>query len=1270
MSVSIRPINMADKKRMAPSEKQVINSSPMVRLDTAHKYEHNVVSSSIFGTADHSDDPDCNEKVYEDRFTRVGYIDLTCRVLNPFLAGRNAPVWRAVLGLDTNTIVGIVNGTIVWDNQKESLISYTDIGPTVFDRERYIFGADLLLFLLSMTNPKERLESMLIETYVTPLLTKDEYEAYEANHSFLGEVVAMDPQDIIDGRLGADEGWLFGNYFIDLESGSLSSQRIDELYARLMESVENSDITNMKQFPIISLLISMVHGDGEEALKSQILEYVFVLPEGYRPTIDGRVDVITSQYNKLANANIELRDILEQQQNPTCYAVLNKYREVVQYIRNIFIGDEQVIKQQRLKDYKSISDTITGKEGLMRGRMQGVRIDFSGRTVITCDPEMPIDTIGVPRSMLYKIAEPNVIRSLKKENSNLSKKVQYRNLSRLSTTSKSDVDGLTYGDLLDRWLAEKPRYGIIGRQPTLFYLGIQAFKVKPVDGDAIVLSPLVVMPFNADFDGDQMHFNMAQTEEANAEIKKRMAFTNNIRYPKNGEITVVTRHEIIYGLWMCSVTKDKENARHVSRDEVMRIVESMGMPQNNGYAKSVYDAVCKQKINIYDKVDTNYGTQSAGIAALSYALYGGVNMQNLEEVLGGKGIKAKQITKILQEACGSNTNAFLASINRLVKLGFSIAKIWPPNISTIVDSGVQEHVKKLIDDFNKDVLEREEYVNIGIEIESEYSNYFNKRWSELRDGNDGVVKYLLDNLGNDNGYIAMMNSGGKGDKNNIMQIFGLKGRVQKNDTTAFNSIIAGSYAGQLTGLEHFISAYGSRKGIADKVLATADPGYLSRKLEHAGSIITVFNEDCGTSDGMEFTLEDIVPFLDDSQISRYGVRVPTTSPEDAEEFRNTSEYKTQLLAAREYLSKIIVGRWCVDNESKASEFIPNIDAAHQFIDRCWGYIDTKTHRFVKTGDGTVTMRSPVYCKKPCCQKCYGRDIAAGKDYPDLGRPIGFIAAQAIGEPGTQLTMKNFQKGGVVTDANLTSSFKLIEDYFELHDFAGRKTKHGVITYDMISPVDGTIKEQYLGNGTKRIIVVPDNPTDPVVKARMRSLSSKKIIVHAQTKLKEHVLEGDSFQKIQGNLNMKEVLRYRGFDKAASYLSLMLYNTFMTQDVNFKHFETIVSSMSVCYMLADAQNVYDYKSLHTGASTNYKAGSILTWPEACYDIAGQAVYMRTLLGLKTLPKYKNDFFESLLMESMDSYIPRAILMNPNDSMTNPITRAAFGLNIGIGSDVMR
>lgn len=1234
----------------------------MIRLDNAENAPHNVVSNQIFGPDKHTNELNARDKKFEDKYTKLGYIDLTRKVLNPFLAGRSASVWRIVLGLDDKKITNIIDANIIWDNEKDDFVHISEVGQKSFDIERYVFGADLLVKLLDEVDVQAQLNHVLITTYLFPLLTKDEKDDYAANHDYLGEVEAVDPTDMIDGTVSiVDGGWLFGNYFINFEKGYLSPERIDELLAGLMDQAENIDVTEMKQFPIVSLLASMAQGDGKDALKAQILDYVFVLPKGYRPTIDGRVDAITSQYNKLVNANLELHDILDQQ-NPTCYAVLNKYREVVQYIRNIFIGDDGVISRQRLRDYKSISDSITGKEGLMRGRMQGVRVDYSGRAVITSDPEMPIDTIGVPRSMLYKIVEPNVIRDAKKGNSPISNKLRHRNLSRLSTTTRGSVDGCDYNKLLDAWFEQCDRYGVIGRQPTLFMLGIQGFKIKPVDGDSIILSPLVVMPFNADFDGDQMHLNVPVTPAAIDEVKKLMASSTNIRYPKNGEITIVTRHEIIYGLWLCSTTQARDNSRFVSKTELANMSDA---PNATGVYKNAYDAVIKQKIAIYDMVETPSGKQTAGMAALSYAIFHSIPTVDLEAELDGKGIKAKKITALLQEAYGSNTSAFLNAINRLVKLGFAVAKIWPPNISTIIGTEIREHIDNLISEFNMDIVKREEYVNIGIEIDSEYSNYFNKKWDKL---NKEVSDYLLKHLGTDNGYISMMKSGGKGDKNNIMQIFGLKGRVQKNDTTAFNSIVSGSYSGQLTGLESFISAYGSRQGISDKVLATAEPGYLSRRLEHAGSIISVFDNDCGTTDGIEFTLEDVVPFIDDSQISRYGVRPPRDA-NDAREFVNTTEYKTQLIAAKSYLAKMLIGRYVV-NDNGESIYVENENAAYHVIDSSWGYVEPNTHNYVPTGKGVVKMRSPIYCKRPCCKKCYGADIFAGTKEPELGRAIGFIAAQAIGEPGTQMTMKNFQKGGVVTEANLTSSFQLIDDYFELHDFSKKKNRHGVISYDMISPVDATIVEQYLGNGTKRIILKPDHPEDPIVKSRMRSLANRKIIVYSQTKLKEHVYEGESFQRIQGNLNMKEVLKYRGYDKAALYLTMILYNIFRTQDINSKHFETIVASMSMCYLLTNADNVYDYNSSHSGEKTHYKAGSLITWPEACYDLVGQSCYVRTILGLKKLPKFKNDFFESLLMESMDSYIPRAILMNPNDSMTNPITRAAFGLHIGIGSDIQK
>lgn len=1256
-------------------------------LDRADQWDGTVMSNSIFGTRHRTHSSD--RMIYEDKYTRVGYIDLAKKVLNPFLAGKKAPVWQRILGIKQEQMVNILNARLVWDNDIEGenkFVNRTEVDKEFFDPERFIFGADLLLKLLDEVDIEKLLHVKLFETFVLPHLTDEERSAYADDDTCIGEIVGMGKEFMNEDDFNIHtDGWLFNDYFIDLSAGSYwkmademgnmtnynvdyrmkdadgntivkHTNRMDMLYYEIGKHASEG-IVKLQQFPIINLLMSMIGQEMEEKtidksiLKSQVLDYVFVLPKGYRPTINGRVDMITSQYNRLVSANTDLKDLLLQGKNIRLRDILNKYEEVSMYIRNIFVGDDKAIKSQRLKNYKSISDSITGKEGLMRGRMQGVRVDYSARTVITCDPFMPIDCIGVPKSILYKVSEPCIIRDAKKGGTESAKIAKSKNLARISTVKNKDAnqaDILDYDKLFEDWYKNhKDAVGIIGRQPTLFFLGMQGFKIIPVDGDSIVLSPLIVMPFNADFDGDQMHFNMPTTEAGIKDVKENMMFENNMRYPKNGEHTVVMRHEIIYGLWMCSTVTEHDGSRNVNIKDLA----------------DVYSKVCKQEINIYDKVSVSLSegnmTQSAGVAALEYAIYG-ANASNImtDENIQKKGLKAKDVTALLSKCYGApggdNNARYMAAINRLVKLGFSVAKIWPPNITTITDEHIRKEVDKMIEVFNREVLEREEYVNMGIEIESEYTNYFNKRWKQLQ---DDIYNYLIANFDEtDNGYITMMKSGSKGDKNNIMQVFGLKGRVQKNDTTAFNSIIAGSYAGHLTGIEGFISAYGSRKGIADKTLATAEPGYMSRKLEHTGSIVRIVADDCHTKNGMEFRLEDIVPFIDESQISSKGTRLPE-SEEERKEFISTDEFKVQLNQSAIYLSKIIKGRYCVDSNG-SSVFIENEGKATEFILKCWG----------EDGSGKVVLRSPVYCDKPCCKRCYGIDLTKG-ELPKMGRYIGFIAAQAIGEPGTQLTMKNFQKGGVVTEANLTSSFSLIEDYFELHNFAGRKSKNGVLTYDMISPFDGTIKEQYLGNGTKRITIVPDYPDDEIVKKRKRSLNNKRIIVYAGTKLKDHVYEGESLQKIQGNLNMREVLTYRGFDKAVSYLTLMLYNTFMTQDVNFKHFEAIVSAQAVCYLHTDVTHSHKYGK--DESMNQYNAGSVVTWSELKNSIEPMAGgnslhYTRTILGLKELPKFRSDFFESLLMESMDSYVPRALIMNPNDSMVNPITRAAFGLKID-GSD---
>lgn len=1287
MSIKFRAINEKDIDTMVNDNNQFIKFDAYLKSTDAILKSNNVTSKTL-ARGEHRGTNILNNMYLQlcdvrdlDEYMRVGVIKLGAPILNPFLAGRKKSIWSVVLGRTTEEINRILRAELLYDKELDSEISVNSIDSTVsYNKERYIFGASYLLKLLDDVDIFERFKQACIESYIVPALNKDERELYKEGELNCGEFFKVDQEMLPDeDRIGQNYqdvmklyGYIFADYALNPDGSDISSESWDRIFKLKNRSIE------LKQYDKVSCLYNCLEHNGIETLKSQVMNYIFVMPYGYRPTIDNRIDKLTFLYNQLMIANVQL---IEQNANVVdkplrdCLAV---YRNVVDLIEVIFVGNPITEKRYRLKNYKSISDTITGKEGLMRGRMQGVRIDYSGRTVISENPNMPIDTIGVPRKMMKVLAEPNVIRDLKAgkldevTGLNLSQAANKMNLSKFSQNKDSEICEMTYDDIFDEWMKLEDRYVVIGRQPTLFYLGMRAFKVKLVNTNTIVLSPLVVMPFNADFDGDQMHINMPVTERGMQEVLDKMTFKDNLFYPKNGALTIVMRHEIIYGLYMCS---------HI---------EPSGNAVSNSSFSEIYDCVCNEQIAIEDIISGI----PAGKIALAYALYG--SQASIEKASTLTDIKAGVINDKLSIAYNLNSTEYLDAINRLVRLGFCVSKIYPPNISTVIDPKIKEHVTELCDNFNIDINKRREFIEIGLEIEDELSTYFDDKYKVL---NSDIKSYLAESLDEDNGYMQMYKSGSKGDMNNITQVFGFKGQVQRGNGTGFNSIVEGSYSGQLTGLEHFITAYGSRRGIVDKTLQTADHGYLSRKLEHAGSLVSIVADDCKTDKYLSFYISDIVPFLDEGVISDQGVFPINRSNE---QFYKTNEYKLQCDAAIDYLKTILVGRRCFDSAKGELVNITNEKQAVDLIKQEWNipadWFDTNFNYVYTDSDGElvypgkmpVKMRSPIYCDSSCCGECYGRDIAKYgadaqrthkkifTDAPGIGRGVGFIAAQAIGEPGTQMTMKNFQKGGIVSEANLTSVFDLIEDYFELIDLSKHKGPRNDAMCDYISPAYANIVTQNLNNGTKLVKLIPVdlhkeaiaadlseediNELDIFNKDEIASWNRKKIIVDISTQLKTYVSRGESIQVHQGNLVINQILSISGYDAAAKYLTLRLYDLFKDQDVNFKHFEVITSAMTIYYA---------HKDLKLKNGNTIRAGSTFT-----KQLANQLVnyednigfISKTLVGVKMLPKYKNDLLESILMENMDNYIPRAMFLSQYDSMTNPITRAAFGLNIGIGTDV--
>lgn len=1239
MSLHVRPINEGDKARMCVNlAASLIKAGPRKQID---KVSNSVLSENIFV----GQNPTGRRSDYEseNKYTNVGYINLNYKVVNPFLSGQNYSVWATILGMSTTDVKDFAIGKVVYDKDAEVCVKDSDWDQIIFKRDRHLMGAEILLYFLNKVDVSDRIRSYLIENILFKALnngniTSDEKKLVKSNRDSIALRRNVDKDD---------PEWMFSDYGLDLVDIGIPDSLISRIHDAIADQVEevNDDV---EQFEPLSLL-NIVDKQGKDVFRNQILEYIFVLPIGFRPTIDGRHDKLTVVYNDIALKNERLG--IELNSDRCIATVQGVYRDLVNNVIKLFINNKDTKTWD--KTYVSLAESLSHKNGLIRSRMQGARIDNSARTVITQSPDMPIDHIGVPISILMNVAEPVLVREYAKANN-----LKEKNLSLIST--KNSQYYKDYKKFAKEWFEDK--YGVIGRQPTLFYLGMQAFKIHvEMESEAIVLSPLIVMPFNADFDGDQMHFEMPLKIGSIREVREYMAFENNMCYPKNGEITVSTRHEIIYGLWICKYMSLAKDKTPVSRN-AKQIMEMY----DNVYSEfeSIYYAVCDQKINIYDDVSTSKGSGKAGIVALCYAIYGPnvpTLINKVTEFDSGDGSvrsRDKKFSKVVDKFCAKqyldgakNVKGYLDCVNRLVKLGFKIATIWPPSISVITPADLRKRIAKHISDFNERILSRRRMMDMGLEIDSQYSAFFSKEWDALK---KNVLKELKEGIPETNGYKLMMNSGAKGDENNLLQIFGLKGRIQKSELNAFNAIITNSYSGQLTGLESFIAAYGSRKGIADKVLATSEPGYLSRKLEHAGSMINVMVEDCGTTDGIRYTLRDIVPMLEESYIADSGI-YPRNSSDT--EFWSKNDVLIQYNQAVEYLAPLLVGRYCVTGNT--SKRINNKEEAKEYIYSCWGSVQDNKVNYTYN---PVIVRSPLYCKKTCCCKCYGRDLTRRTGDVTVGKPIGFIAAQAISEPGTQMTMKNFQKGGVVTEANLTSAFKTIENYFELYDMKG-SSSNKVAACDVLSPIKGYVKQQYLGNGTKRLIV-----TQTSSESDMKNCLPLKYtpIVNENTVVKEYVESGDSFQKVQGFLNMNDVIDIRGYDEAVKYFVLIMNNIFQTQDVNIKHFEVIASGMTLVKLLKDY--VAKPSEFHYGKGSKYSAGACITLPEFSFAVKDDIPHTKVLLGIKSLPKYKADFVESMFMENICAYVPRALLLNPNDSMSDPIIRAAFGLELGIGSDL--
>ncbi|MBQ2885850.1 MAG: hypothetical protein IJE43_19165 [Alphaproteobacteria bacterium] len=1145
----IRPFNESDKRYL---------TGPVTGVVGGIEYagEKSVVSPALCGykvKAGYN-----NSSLYNSS----PYITLDIPVLNPFIAGKEARVLSTILGKQVD-VVGIAKGELLYDTETNRFLRLNEIDVDTLYTENILIGGEILEHFISNLDVEEEIGSILEET------------------------VAKSLKDMGFTIKSIEDIWNFGEF--EEDEGVLIIDR----YCFVPKDFVDAEVLAQKILNRVTQLVDTYHSrlsyllhlrESKQVLFDMLLRTVPVLPLGYRQKFMGREDKLTTAYDNLYRRSAELSRLLARP-NLQLNTLRIVYTDIVKGVKNIMTEKENMYD----KDYKPLLDQLKGKKGLIRDKMQGVRMDYSGRSVIISDPNMSFDSVGIPISMLEALLEVDVLKQYKSSIKNKSQALRYgkRELRRM----------------LARKVAQN-NYIMIGRQPTLYNLGLRCFKIVPTDGAAIVLNPLSTPAFNADFDGDQMHAEAIIGLIAKKEAELLLGAVHNVFLPRNGECHIAPRQEIIHGLWKASTVNpdDYKTSKYVTAASYNELLNK----------------VVEGEIKIYDKINISGVEESVGKAVIracfSAKLRGvrlGVTPITFDKNVPEKPVKEGFFKELNKYIAINYKEDFVSTVNKTVRLGFAVTNMFAPSMSIVKPPSTEQ----LMAEFEEKIREREKLYNMGFETDEAFSTFYSSAYRELE---DKMKKHIKSQLGSTDGFIEMMESKARGSVSNLLQVFGMKGRVKKNEAEAFNVIMKHSHVQQLDALEHGVTAYGGREGLIDKSIETYGPGYFSRKLSHVTSPLSITNEDCGDTEGLLLEYDFLKQFVSENCTG--------------DDLIDNTYVKAMMLS-------ILVGKYLVGEEY----MIETKEEASLMYDKYIASIDGSEFK-PKMG---IRLRSPITCKNPCCVKCYGLSMSTNA-MAIVGEPVGALASGAIGEPGTQLIMKNFQLGGVAGVTNLTSSFGLTEEYTHLYD----KHKPGVpIDYDYISPVEGKVQTVSQGNGTKLVRIMGPNANGKLI----NKLGNTKVIVYEDAKLKDYVTVGETISKRVGYKNIREVLKHLGVDYAKKYLALILFNIYRKEAfVSFKHFEVLVSQMS--FKLCIRGNDYFKPGVYYMMQEYYSHDS-----EDCY-------FVDTIKGIAKVPHYRKDVFSTIFLEDIQTGLGRSLVLSGEDEMKLPITRYSFGLRLQFGSAV--
>lgn len=849
-----------------------------------------------------------------------------------------------------------------------------------------------------------------------------------------------------------------------------------------------------------------------------VMDVIPVIPPDLRPMVQlegGRFATsdLNDLYRRVINRNNRLKRLLEL--NAPRIIVQNEKRMLQEAVDALIDNGRRgrPVTGPGNRPLKSLSHMLKGKQGRFRQNLLGKRVDYSGRSVIVVGPNLKMYQCGLPKEMAIELFKPFVMKELVEREIAGNIKSAKRKIERLD----DDIWGI-----LEEVIREHPV--LLNRAPTLHRLGIQAFEPTLVEGRAIRLHPLVCEAYNADFDGDQMAVHVPLSQEAQAEARLLMLAAQNILNPKDGKPVVTPSQDMVLGNYYLTM----EQEGRVGEGMFFKDMDEAILAYNNGYVH-LHSRIAVPASSLPHKPFTEWQKERMMVTTVGKLLFNEImpnefpylnepTMENLEvatpdkyfleaganikEEIAGREIvapfKKKNLGQIIAEVFKRfHITETSMMLDRMKDLGYKFSTRAGLTVG-IADISVADNKKEILEEAHKQVDNISKLFRRGLITDDERYERVIETWNKAK---DDIQKALIRTLGSRNPIFMMSDSGARGNISNFTQLAGMRGLMAAPNGKIMELPVTSNFREGLTVMEMFLSTHGARKGMTDTALKTADSGYLTRRLVDVAQDVIIRETDCGSDRGLTITAikegNEVIETLEERMLGRYAQR-SVKHPETGE----------VLVARNEIITEDIA------------------------------------RKIIEAGIEEITIRSAFTCdtKHGVCKYCYGRNLATGSEV-EVGEAVGTIAAQSIGEPGTQLTMRTFHTGGVAGD-DITQGLPRIQEIFEA------RNPKGVAT---ISEVAGEVVsiEENAGSRTKEITIKGSTDT-----------RSYTVPFTARLKVEEGQIIDRGAPLTEGSIDPKELLRVRDVLSVENYLLREVQKVYRMQGVEIgdKHVEVMVRQM--------------------------------------------------------------------------------------------------------------